>query len=614
MNIQYLLSHEGIRWKKSQHLSSLMPLKADNFVTAQNDWVAMLLLFEADDDFVLKANENAAFSPYGALETLRVSVNVNGFSENCASVQIVDYMQDDDLSEVPDVLLSCPTKKATGNTIAALWIEIPVSPQQTPCIHNGTICIYRQNMFDDEYIEGEIPFTIDVKSTVLADNSSGKFHLDLWQHNCNIARKHEVAPYSDEHFAILHEYVKSLAALGQKAITIILSEAPWAGQRCFNNKAYPSDMFEYNMAKITKTKAEGFIYDFSIVKRYIELCMNSGICEEIEVFGLISCWEDKGSAFAPIIPGYSDAIRLRYFDDQDKSYKYITKREDLESYIKAIVCFFEENNYLSKVRIAADEPASEDGYLESIALIRNICPEIQFKAAINSIQFIKKSENLIADFIPMLPIITAKWEEIQSLRKEISGKLCYYVCCYPPYPNSFLASPAAECRLLPILASFLNLDGFLRWNYTIWPETPREKLSYNYKMWRAGDTNFVYPSYGGKPLLSLRYKLLKRGVEDYGLLEMVKERYGEQSPEMKGLWQNIFRDNVLSSPQNFYSPGVENYSLLDGMEMYLEKYESTVKERWPEVCSAKLTDSSIIKAEDTYTSDYLAYVKLKEDA
>lgn len=43
------------------------------------------------------------------------------------------------------------------------------------------------------------------------------FELDLWQHNANIARMHEVERYSDEHMAVLEHYVQSLAALGQKA-------------------------------------------------------------------------------------------------------------------------------------------------------------------------------------------------------------------------------------------------------------------------------------------------------------------------------------------------------------------------------------------------------------
>lgn len=101
-------------------------------------------------------------------------------------------------------------------------------------------------------------------------------------------------------------------------------------------------------------------------------------------------------------------------------------------------------------------------------------------------------------------------------------KFLWYVCCGPEYPNSFIRSNLLECRFFGILTSLIKLDGFLRWNYTVWPENPREDIRYG--GFPAGDTNFVYPSFGGDVLLSLRYKQFQYGIEDFELLTELKKR------------------------------------------------------------------------------------------
>ena len=95
-------------------------------------------------------------------------------------------------------------------------------------------------------------------------------------------------------------------------------------------------------------------------------------------------------------------------------------------------------------------------------------------------------------------------------------------CCGPSFPNTFLRSDLVESLYLGVLASYAHLDGFLRWNYTVWNDNPREDLRFG--GWAAGDTNFVYPAANGAPLLTLRYKALKRGIQLYEMLEMLREK------------------------------------------------------------------------------------------
>ena len=75
------------------------------------------------------------------------------------------------------------------------------------------------------------------------------------------------------------------------------------------------------------------------------------------------------------------------------------------------------------------------------------------------------------------------------------------------------------------MTMLLGFDGFLRWNYCLYPLDPRKDIRYSY--FCAGDVNSVYPGHNGKPLLSLRYKNLQRGIADYELLRALREKEPE---------------------------------------------------------------------------------------
>lgn len=76
------------------------------------------------------------------------------------------------------------------------------------------------------------------------------------------------------------------------------------------------------------------------------------------------------------------------------------------------------------------------------------------------------------------------------------------------------------------MTSAIRFEGFLRWNYTVWPDDPRNEIRYGH--FEAGDTNFVYPAYNGSVLLSLRYKNLQRGITDYELIEAIRSKKGDE--------------------------------------------------------------------------------------
>jgi hypothetical protein len=508
---------------------------------AKRDWAAFQIFATADEDFTLSLGNNAFFSPQGPLNNIRIKIELEEKSGLEPKMQHEGLIEDDDRIYKTDLLLNDETVHVKKNFIHGVWVEINVPYRVKAGIRKGRVVFYQHSMFEDEKIVGVIEFSIDVKDVVLPKPEQFKFHLDLWQHLSNIARKHEVILWSDEHFNVLERYVESLGALGQKAVTVIASEIPWSGQGSFNVTNYLSDLFEYSMVKVKRKVNGEFVYDFSVIERYINLCFKYGINREIEVFGLTGIWEIQDKGYGKIAEDYPDAIRIRFLDEADGCYKFIKSGEEIKKYIMALEKYFINRGIIDKVRIVADEPADVDLYRERLNLISSIAPNFKFKTAINHAEFIEEFKHKVTDFVPILSSVCEKWELINQLKEDVNGRLLWYVCCWPPVPNTFIRSHLLESRFIGLFTAYLGLHGFLRWNYTVWPENPREKISYRYPTWSAGDTNFVYPAKNGSPLLTLRYKNLKRGIEEYELIQRLKEIHPEAESLLEKIWSIIIK-------------------------------------------------------------------------
>jgi len=574
LNLRYGLAYEshkqcygidGIGWDPQ-----IFTRHAISLVAARRDWAAFQVLLQSDEEFMVTVGAAAAFSPRGPLANVRLEAAVAGCPQWLVKMNIIGFVEDDDRLMKADLLLNDETVYVEPNKVQPIWVEVEVPEDAKPGTYQGEVKLFAHAMFEDEKQIGSLKFELEVKDVLMPRPCEYKFYLDIWQHLSNIARKHETHLWSDEHFRVIEEYVKTLGDLGQKAITVIASEIPWSGQRCFKVTNYLSDLFEYGMVRVIKDKDGRFKYDFSIVQRYVELCFRYGIDKEIEVFGLVNIWVSPEDGYGGVARDYPDAIRVRYFDEADGCYKFMKSAEEIKAYIKALEQFFIEKGWIDKVRVVADEPADVELYRQRINLLKEIAPAFKYKAAINHAEFIGEFKDEIHDFVPALHCVCDQWDLVNELKDNVKGNFMWYVCCNPLYPNTFISSPLLEARLIGILTAYMGLDGFLRWNYTVWPEKPRERISYRFPHWRAGDTNFVYPANDGRPILTLRYKNLKRGIEDFELIDMVRRLCPQPHEKLEEVWNRIFFTRNVKDlhpsgdkkPEELYSLNYDDYKYI----------------------------------------------------
>ncbi len=548
-----------------------------SLVAARRDWAAFQVLLKGNREFTVSVGDTPVFSPRGQLPNVRLKAAVGQYPEWPVKMHIIDFVEDDDRLMKADILLNDETVHVEPGMVQPIWVEIRIPEDAQPGISRGRVDLFVHTMFEDEVCTASLEFDLDVKDVVMPLPSEYSFHLDLWQHASNISRKHEVHLWSEEHFKVLEEYIKSLSELGQKAVTVIASEIPWSGQQCFKVTNYLSNLFEFSMVRVQREAGGRYNYDFSIMQRYIEMCFKYGIDQEIEVFGLVNIWTSPEDGYGSVADDYPDAIRIRYFDTTDGCYKYMKSAEEIKCYIKALEQFFIENKWIDRVRIVADEPSDVKLYRERLNLLKETAPSFKYKTAINHAEFVAEFKDEIHDFVPILPCVCDEWELLKQLKDSIRGRLMWYVCCWPPIPNTFISSPLLESRLIGILTAYMDLDGFLRWNYTVWPERPRERISYRYPNWKAGDTNFVYPGNDGRPLLTLRYKNFKRGIEDFELINMVKKLYLDSCKRLEKIWDRLlyskditdFHPSRGKKAEELYSLDYEDYKCVRAMLLEL---------------------------------------------
>ncbi len=524
MNVKYGVMPEsykliwGDRAKANPKIIDEMP-KSINLVAGKNDTAAFQLIITADERFALNVSAQPWFSQHEKRKNLRVVAEMP--FEN--RLNHIGLHLCDDAFRRADSLLTGSVVECDDDDALSVYCEMKIPAGTEKGSYKGKLKIYENFRYSRETLVGEVEVNVEVYNYVFPDNEDNGFHLDLWMHPSNVARQYEVALWSDEHFDILDKYCKSLGDLGVKSVTVIASETAWNGQGCQNEQRYESNLYEYSMIPVTRKTDGTIVCDYTIMQRYIDLCAKYGVKECISVFGLVNVWVNKERPDDQTAPDYPDGIHIRVYDEKDGAYDYLRTAKELDTYIKMLENYFTVTGQLDRVRIAADEPADVDKYRASLEHIKSVAPSFKYKTAINHAEFVNEFGKDIYDFAPYISPMFNEYEALMRFKSEMPDKrFIYYVCCGPDIPNNFIRSELVESYYIGILAAYAKMDGFLRWNYTVWTDHPRDDIRYS--IFPTGDLNFVYPGANGNPILTLRWKALKRGIQYFVLLREAEKR------------------------------------------------------------------------------------------
>lgn len=524
MTLKWGLTDPGLRYVKGASAPKVHA--AWKLEAVRNESVFAQAVLVCDEDTIATLGESFSIDWSGALARIRVEarwVDADGAElatpPGTVALRWVGYIPDDHGNQSADPIFAKESVTLKAGEVQPVWISIRTRESVEPGAYRLAINVYVQRGWEAEERIGSSVLTVHIRNLSLPDPRDYTFHLDLWQHPTRWSQYYNVPRWSEQHWNIIEAYARELARAGQKAVTVIASDAPWAGQGCWDVPQDPFAFYEFNMIQVTRSKAEGLRCRFDVLDRYIDTLAGAGIDQEIEVIGLLGAWHD---VFGNPLTDYPDPIRIRLFDEDEGRFDFIRTKDELAEYIRQFVAHLRARGWFEKTRIASDEPGDLERFETCLAFLRGIDPELRFKIACNHASFIDEFKDDVLDWIPNLSSLTLDQTLSRRLRSEVQrrgGKMSWYICLRPAYPNTFFHSPLYETRLLGWLTHWFELDGFLRWAFAAWaPDT------WNRPAWKfpGGDLFFVYPGDDGKPLASLRWDMLILAIQEFELLRMAQ--------------------------------------------------------------------------------------------
>lgn len=565
-------------------------------VAVRNEVTGIQVRLTSNHDFQVTTSCANWFTAQGHAPRARVHADVSFIPPHLqVEVFVVGYVEDENgdmTMEYFDTLGASPPAVAAREH--AVYIRLRVAANVRPGPYEIPIRVFTQSPgFTDEQLSWSSCVHIRVVDIALPSPSEWKFHLDLWQHLSSIARAHGALLWSDRHFALIENYLAKLAEFGQKCITIVATEMPWAGQQCYLETKYPSALFEHAILEVYESSAPSealngseaakptLEINFQHFDRLLELASKHRMDAEIEIFGLLSIWRDPVNGFggpvdddasrSPIhhhhhpqrrrssssssaaatdhhtetgsghreqrsssSPSTSsgtssqrlDSWRIRCFNRQTGKMRYLRRVSEIERFVTLLYEHCVVLGVVERVRVCADEPSELALFYDQMSFLQRLAPGFKIKLAMNNLEFLSFAPPQVIDYVPLLPLVCADLEVTRRVKTQIherGGKFCWYVCCTPQFPNQFISSPLVEGELIGYLTFFLELDGFLRWNFCLWPSSPWENLKWRSPEWKVGDMYFVLPGKDGYPVETLRLESLRFAVQVFELLHMAQD-------------------------------------------------------------------------------------------
>lgn len=417
---------------------------------------------------------------------------------------------------VGDPLMEMDTLNIEAYSAQPIWFTIKIPRETQIGSYKGLITIQTK-----EFSPVTIPITIIVKDIELPNSIDYKFNLDLWINPSAIAEHYNLEHWSEKHWNLIKTYLKDYAAKGGKNITTTITHEPWQ-KPWIGSSTHPQSEFGYrSMIEWTKTKKGDWAFDYSIFDTYVELAEKVGISGAINSYSLTP---------------FRTSQKILYKDESSKEQKILEVDINDSEYKEIWVAFLKnfklhliKKNWFERTYLGFDEKPESD--LRTIKkIIEEAAPEFLSRVIIaGHPEATSHAQNLSISYmffpgqklekkalVPVLPTILE--------RNEAGKQTTFYLCAEPAHPNTLTYSPAVEAQLIPWLALKYKTDGYLRWAYNNWTSDTFNKPVFLHSQ---GDDYYVYPGKNG-PISSIRWELLKEGIEDYELYRL-REQGGEIS-------------------------------------------------------------------------------------
>ena len=349
---------------------------------------------------------------------------------------------------------------------------------------------------------------IEVIDAVLPDED---IYFTQWFHADCLANYYNVDVWSDRHFEIVENFVKTARRNGINMILTPVFTPPL-------DTAVGGERRTTQLVGVEVTES-GYKFDFSLLDRWIDMLDRCDV-PYIEISHMFTQW---GAKHAPKIVATVDGEEKKIFGWQTDAHstEYVTFLRtfipELLSHLKARGddkrCFFH----------VSDEPhvGDEENYKASKSSIADLLDGYTIMDALSRIDFYEMG--IIDHPIPTNNRIDP------FLEAKIPGLWTYYCVSQPiEVSNRYHSMPNWRNRSIGMQMYKYNIAGFLHWGYNFYnnqysgdPINPYYEQSCDYAF-PGGDPFSVYPAMNGTALESPRLVVFYEALQDIKAMKLAE--------------------------------------------------------------------------------------------
>ncbi|HUJ51037.1 MAG TPA: glycoside hydrolase domain-containing protein [Bryobacteraceae bacterium] len=420
---------------------------------------------------------------------------------------------DENAQYTPDPLWEAASVKLEARQSQGVWIDFQVPEATPPGVYRGSVEVLK-----DGRAASQFQISLQVLPATLPPPTGYHCYLNILVDPASVARFQKLPLWGEEHWRQLEKYVRDLAGHGQKTITAFIVDDPWNSITGFPVRS----LIEWKNAGEWKAgDANALSFDYSQFDRFVAMCLDAGIRDHIE-------------AWSPLVQPHTDYSMITYTDTTANQSRRLRLEAGSPEYklvwgtfVRAFQDHLRQKGWLDKTYLAFDEIAT--GVLDRVVpLFHETAPDLKLMISGGDEEgrHMAESRELAFHYGYYSAGSGAQLPDIPA-RRRAGKRTLLYTAVTPLYPNTFLFSEPLESRYLGWIVWKWDFDGYIRWAWNFWPATLWDQPFFT---WHSGDMFFVYPGPGG-PVDSLRWEMLRQGLEDYECLWLARKGLDELAGE-----------------------------------------------------------------------------------
>ncbi len=428
-----------------------------------------------------------------------------------------DFTDDNYLRKTPGLypdLLEPPHYRGriqlTSGLLHSVWITIAPEGKLEAGEHTLTVRI--TNDKDEELAAHTL--TLRLIDASLPEHG---MILTQWFHCDCLASYYRVPVFSERHWEIIGNYLRTAVEYGQNMILTPLFTPPL-------DTEVGGERLTVQLVDVTLNADGSYSFGYDKLDRWVALCHACGM-RYFEMSHLFTQW---GAAHAPKIVARVNGEEKRIFGwDTDAA------GEEYAAFLKAFLPSLVE--HLKALGIdqnckfhLSDEPngGCVEQYRHAKAVVSEALDGYDIMDALSSFDFYR-------DGLVSLPIPGSDHIE-PFLEAGVEGLWTYYCCVQGKgVSNRFIAMPSWRNRALGMQCFKYDIAGFLHWGFNFYNNMYSVDAINPYldtegeQQVPAGDSFMVYPAPDGTTLPSIRLMVFREGLEDLAAMKLCAEKKGK---------------------------------------------------------------------------------------